>query len=504
MKKYIISLKNIENKEQFCNEMDKSQSTPKGFIPQRSCDYVSKRPMSRNAVYYLSEEEANQIKNDVRIKNVQLSPDEIPGLEVRNCIFDPNIREKIRGIENDKRDFSKISIQAAGDKFATISNLPNAINVDIVVVDDYVEANHPELAVNPNGTGGSRVKRINWYDFDPQVLGYYTGNSYNYTINNNKSHGTHVAGTAAGNTHGWAKKANIYHIRFPGAAFGESDRWTDYIRAFHNNKILNGIKNPTIVNNSWGYMWNFTNQSINNISTIFYRGLTIPRPTGGWNRSFLAQRGIVTQNTGNLFVYNSDETFENIEVTDMVNEGIIVVAAAANNYTKCDVIGGVDYNNYFIINYNGNANQQYLIYYNRGSSPGSSVDSICVGAIDWQTEYKDDYSNCGPAVDVYAPGSEIASSVLIGEPGSIADPRSSGYGLAKFSGTSMASPQVAGMLACVAANNSLLNQTTARNYISSNSKNTVADTFGDQGDFSSLQGSPNRYLYYSGANVSYP
>ena len=80
--------------------------------------------------------------------------------------------------------------------------------VDVVIVDGLFDPAHPEFAVNSDGTGGSRVVQYNW-------IGYQSG-TYNYGsyTGSDPRHGCHVAGTVAGNTQGWARKAAIYNINF--------------------------------------------------------------------------------------------------------------------------------------------------------------------------------------------------------------------------------------------------------------------------------------------------
>jgi len=131
-------------------------------------------------------------------------------------------------------------------------------NVDIVIIDGPVYTGHPEFAVNSDGTGGSRFIPYNWFQHDPEVRGYYNPSLYIYKIGANEQgidHGTHVASTAAGNTQGWAKKANIYNINIfdgqisPYLCF-------DYVKAFHRSK--QGSR-PTIVNCSWKFFGEVAN-----------------------------------------------------------------------------------------------------------------------------------------------------------------------------------------------------------------------------------------------------
>jgi hypothetical protein len=61
----------------------------------------------------------------------------------------------------------------------------------------------------------------------------------------------------------------------------------------------------------------------------------------------------------------------------------------------------------------------------------------------------------------------------------------------------MASPQVAGILACLAETWPRLNQTQAVNYIQTRSKiNQITAGTGGPTDYTDLQGSANRFLYF--------
>ena len=73
--------------------------------------------------------------------------------------------------------------------------------VDVVIIDTGIQPDHPEFQ---DANGVSRVKQINWYEASGQS-GVQPANFYRDT----DGHGTHVAGTVAGKTYGWAKNANI-------------------------------------------------------------------------------------------------------------------------------------------------------------------------------------------------------------------------------------------------------------------------------------------------------
>jgi hypothetical protein len=77
------------------------------------------------------------------------------------------------------------------------------------------------------------------------------------------------------------------------------------------------------------------------------------------------------------------------------------------------------------------------------------------------------------------------------------DPRNSSYRVTKRTGTSMASPQVCGILACLAETWQNLSQSQAIEYIQIYSKeNQITASTGGFTDTKDLLGAPNRYLYF--------
>ena len=161
----------------------------------------------------------------------------------------------------------------------------------------------------------------------------------------------------------------------------------------------------------------------------------------------------------------------------------------------------MDYNNSF--NYSGGFTA--TVYPMQGSTPTASGTSLCVGAIDVVTEeYKATFSNYGSRVEVYAPGRFITSSVYNFSAQSefgvtlVTDPRNNIYYLGSISGTSMASPQVAGLLACLLENFPSMTQSEIKTYIENNStSNRISSTGGGAADYTSLGvNSNNRHLFY--------
>ena len=259
------------------------------------------------------------------------------------------------------------------------------------------------------------------------------------------------------------------------------------------------------------------------------------------------------------------------DLDDCITDGIIFVGSAGNQNYKIDVVGGLDYNNYYNIN-------GIPYYYHRGSSPGSHPDIICVGSLNASSlENKSQESNTGPRVDLYAPGVNIASAVYNDQgPGIVGAVRDNtntatistversnsisrativtdanhglttgdvvtiddcsisafntymsvvtvvsptsfyftqtgttvattsasgtvepGYFFQKYNGTSVAAAQVSGVLALALQEYPDMDQAEAKLYITRYAKeNIMYDSEGGYTDTSSLQGGPNKILYY--------
>lgn len=498
LREYIVTLKDRNDLESFYEDMETLGGDL--YIPNRKVDVLNRRPLSRNTHYMLTDVEAENLRNYSKVLAVELTPEDRglivkPFWEQTSSYWDKsstvNNQHKnwglLRSIEGIQRSGWGSGTLDTKTQTATIKTNADGKNVDVVIVDGHINVNHPEFAVNSDGTGGTRVVQYNWFIHNLSVQGISATN-YVYDTNDNSdnNHGMHVAGTVAGNTQGWARQANIYNLSPYSTnpnTYMYSSVLFDYIRAWHNSKPINpltGRKNPTICNNSWGFIFR---NNISNITQVYRRGVNYTT-------------NLTSSELNNLGVINNGTTTENparnisteVDVQDAILDGIIMIGAAGNYSHKIDVTTGEDYNNFYVVN-------SLAYYYNRGMAPTVGSDCICVGAIDTvSSESKATFSNCGPRVDVYAPGRRIMSSLISG---GVSDSRNTSYFLSKYSGTSMASPQVTGVLACMAELYPNMNQEDARNYIISRSKiNQIYDTGGSASDYTSLQGSPNRFLYY--------
>ena len=109
------------------------------------------------------------------------------------------------------------------------------------------------------------------------------------------------------------------------------------------------------------------------------------------------------------------------------------------------------------------------------ASPARAVNAITTGSTT-TTDARSSFSNIGTCLDIFAPGSSIPSAWF-----------TSNTATATLSGTSMASPHVAGVAALYKQANPSASSTTIRNAIVNNATSGVVTNAGS--------GSPNRLLY---------
>ena len=518
LNEYIITCKSYDDLEDLYEDME----TPGGslYIPNRAVELVHRRTISRNTHYMLTEGEAAEIRKDRRVIACE-RPAKDRGLVPTPLWTQTGDFNKTTGtFSGDDRNWGLYRV-VEGDSVAnwgsdstseitnkTIVTTSSGKNVDVVIVDSHINPDHPEFAVNSDGTGGSRVNQYNWFQHSIDLGFVSTPDDYTYSTSGaspNNNHGTHVAGTVAGNTQGWARDANIYNIAFTDDLSGETnwdDMLIDYIREFHYNKTANaatGRTNPTITNHSWG--WSYANIQLSDITSVTYRGTTTA--VSGTN----AQKKVTLEDNGvpvpaNTYLYRVPARVASLDadIQDAIDEGIIFVSSAGNSYWNCDTSTGDDYNNSIVADGD-------TIYHSRGASPGSADNVICVGSIGSKVnEYKSNFSNWGERVDIWAPGSDIISAVYDSSSATtensgsytpiVADSRNSSYHLASIDGTSMSSPQVCGVIACLAETEPNLTQAQALQYLKENSLSELGTTGTiNHSTYEARGDSHNRYLF---------
>lgn len=473
-------------------------STGDDSIPNRSVDIANPRMGSRRMTHWmLTDEEAAALRLDPRIEAVEIPPDQRDDIQMRILARQSSDFTKPSAISQNYVNWALRRIVEATNVYGTGTTPPNSVyqyaldgtGVDVVIQDSGIEPNHPEWN---DYNGNSRLQLIDWYTASG-LTGTQNPNHYRDL----DGHGTHCAGIVAGLTYGWAKGARIYSQKLIGLE-APADTGTgipiadafDAIRLWHLAKT-NG--RPTVVNMSWGYVslasvdpdqgtyrgtpWTFTGQS----NTVLWEsyGIVPPTANGGLTRVFPARN-----------------VFADAEVEDMIDAGIHVCIAAGNDFYKADLSSGNDYNNNVLVNAG-------LIYYHRGSSPHSDR-AFVVGNIDTETEagveVVSDSSTRGPAVNIWAPGTNIVSAMSnVNIYSDVATyPSNLAYRIGMLTGTSEASPQVAGLCALHLQAAPTLTPAELKTKITTEAKGVVYDT-GTDTDYTNytraLLGSTTKMAY---------
>ena len=576
-------------------------------IPNRRITCIS--PMncsSKRSVYEMSQEEAETLRQNEKVDWVVLSSMHNPiVLEQRKYdeefdrLIDTNrFKQNISNLRTNSDPggtlnftqwglsrHSKSSNNFVGVNTSSVSEdisySLSGKNVDVVIMDTGVRWDHPDFLLSqytsvPVGVSTESVSRvrdilihgqdnygINWASHGLVAPG--SGTLTNYTIDNvlgsssfNGSwHGSHVAGTAAGNQFGAAFEANIWSIACidrTDVGFSNAADGFDYIRVWHKNKPVNpvtGRKNPTIVNGSWGFrQFVIGNNPTGYAYNATFRGTSHPGTDILSSNSFLPAvyymdlLQYLTYDNGNpvqWFDFTSkhataqsttDELFDDSDCDD-----IIVVFSAGNSGNsngKQDLPGGDDYDNEFTSGHTFYGNQfsesfgSVDEYFNRSGTPqlahqGQSDAPIIVGSLDSfvyttgiSSERKSNFSNTGPAIDVWAAGSTILSPYNNGH----VDPRNSNFYNGYLNGTSMAAPNTCGVIACYLESNPSATRVDARDWLFNHGSVLVDellyDRYGDTdpvgagtsvnywSDSYGLKGAAPRVLYNPFANNTVP
>jgi len=511
IKEYVVTLWSHEELDGFYQDMENT-CEEKDEIPTRACTCTNRHPINRHTDYELDDTEIEQLIQDKRVRDI--TPKDV----ILNAVAKP------RGYTQTSSDWSRsntvgqdmknwglprcINGSTAGwgrdgtaSITATINTTNTGANVDVVVVDGHIDPDHPEFSQFADGTGSTRVVQFNWLNLNPFIDGSAVG-TYVYPSgaaldNDQDNHGQHVAGTIAGNTQGWARDATIYNIspysNNPNTLVGSV---YDYVRVFHEQKAPDpetGLKRPTIMNNSWGI--SIGEPLVADVDLIQYRGTDY---SGPFTTTDLENYGLVDQFNDGVDDFVSVEFWSPVyesDLEDAINSGVITVGAAGNGRMRLATDGDADYDNE--VRWSAGNNAGIRFRYHRGSTNVTGANAVVVGAASsLVNDSKATFSATGPRVDIYAPGESIMSAIHSGAV-TVADPRDSNYLLTKQQGTSMASPQVAGLLACWLEQNPRANQADAVSYLAQHAAvDEMTVTTGSYTDNTSLQNGSNSYLSY--------
>jgi len=519
-KEYVVTLHNRDDLEQFYAEMQSN-----GF------HLVLKRPLSRNTHYMMTEEQAEQLRQDPRVWGVAAADtfhikrqvvNNDPYTKSGNFWKDDTVAPATVSIN----DFQWGHLHCAGTQAQrrkgtwgsgaaselvndSVSIFNSGKHVDVVIVDDPVSYDSREW-YSPS-TGTSRFVQYQWFNelntivnsIDDDAQTEPTGTiTYETNANTPQYHGIHVTGTACGQYYGWAREANIYNMAV-------TDSWTsgqsfpallifDYLRAFHLNKPINpttGKRNPTVSNHSYGGIIFMPNDNLTfaDLTSVYYQGVTYSAgnpPAGGWTQAnvetlFGVRFGYDTYPSWNAAIA--------ADVQDAIDDGVVIIGAAGNENLLMAEVNDSNWNNYMTVAGVGS------FYYNRGGWPNTpDSGAINVGALSKYSDFRrSTYTNFGPAIDVFAPGDNILSSY--GNTGGLNDSKyPAGNYFYPINGTSMASPQLCGIAAILASGKDRFTNADVKRFL--NDKSIVGDmTFdiggGSYSDNTCRKGSPNKYLH---------
>jgi subtilisin family serine protease len=453
MKQYNVALKADIDYDGFWNDME-SETDGLLYIPNRRIEFTNERPASlRQCWYLLTDEEAELLRNDDRVYCVEIPPEHRDDIVMMPTVTQTGDFTKTTSDSGAFLNWGLIrssnSTNVYGTGTTTALNYTYTLDgtgVDVVIQDSGLQIDHPEFT---DASGNTRVQQIDW--------GSYSGGAFTQNANHYRDldgHGTHCAGIACGKTYGWAKNARVYSQKLEGLETASGTDGTgisityafDAIKTWHTSKA--GAR-PTVVNMSWGY-----GTFYNTVTSLNYRGTSYTDASTTGNASYRYSTYGLNSSSGGLngtYVANVRIGSVDTDIEELIAAGVIVCIAAGNRGTKIDVSGGTDYNNFVVTD---NPSNSGIIYYQRGSSPYSD-NALMVGSLD-STVYdvtndqRATYSETGPGVSIWAPGTDIMSACSnTNSKSGQSYYANASYKQCNISGTSMATPQVAGVAALV-------------------------------------------------------
>ena len=259
-------------------------------------------------------------------------------------------------------------------------------------------------------SGTSRIQQFDWRTLTDSP----TTVNVDYSTSATRSdHSERVVACACHNDYGAATAANIYII--PRSQIVSPFHYWVLPKLFHQQK---GNSNPTIVVTAFG-----TSISTAQLGSITFRGTKYRTYRGrSLNRGYYQSAHDTAGFTGNGAVRVPAASAYLTVLEEMTDAGVIHFTSAGNNQHKCDVSGGVDYNNKaykWTVNYD---------YFAARATYGANDDTIHVGNLDswfndgntqvteggdnkevcpYTGEFSFASSNRGPRVDCYVAGTAI-------------------------------------------------------------------------------------------------
>tara|TARA_B100000674_G_scaffold376311_1_gene318812 strand:+ start:1116 stop:3167 length:2052 start_codon:yes stop_codon:yes gene_type:complete len=372
------------------------------------------------------------------------------------------------------------------------------------------------------------------------------------TLAYDADHGTQCASLIYGRTHGWAYNCNKWHLNLYGDTYnvGSFEIGFDVQKVFHQNKPVNpvfGTRDPTISSNSWGF------RSSTKSGSYYYFRTDGAASYGGYTSepnfiSWLGQTG--DSGRWKSEMYDNSTTQAGDELTQA---GVICVMAAGNsnqpqyNPDHPNYDNRISNNNTntfyqdtfteFGYNVTGSTNRrgfpQHIGKTESQTSQGNTTvkfPAINVGCLDddmtnsYDQDRKVNYSDCGNAIDFFAPGDGTLAAcpdATYGTDTSRSDGEYADLSAisacrdTRFSGTSAACPVGAGLVAVVMQYNRSWTYENLRNWIQTSVEvqpssdmyeGTEVTTAGGSwsSDYNALQGADRRVLYAATIPINTP
>ena len=165
-KEYIVTPNKGVDYAQFNQEM--ISPTGGGDIPNRTVDVADKRELStRNTHYAPTEAEAESLRNDSRVTDVQLRPQDRDDIEIgHDAVQTANFDNPF--VDRDYRDWGKITHSFKENKYGTSTSLGgdfspypmDGTGVDVVSQDSGPQVDFREFF---DANGNTRMQLIDWY-----------------------------------------------------------------------------------------------------------------------------------------------------------------------------------------------------------------------------------------------------------------------------------------------------------------------------------------------------
>ena len=486
-------------------------------IPERQVEITEQHSLStRTTEFSLTEQEAENLKNDSRILSVDLVND--PNIKIQPCLIQEGNFDRTATAERnwglkrhstrDKTLYDSFGQLDQADQHYKYNNAGEG--VDILILDSGVQADHPDFI---GDDGNTRVQKIDWIPFI-EGAGYEITDNIresfaidNYYIEtgwiNTGSHGTECASIAAGNLYGWAKKAHIYSCKFV-----LDDRiWANVIKYWHQNKKTN---RPTIVSISKGVTKYGYNMS--EITGGSFADAETERTT--WERGSLTNAQIANtykirnSRTAGIDFSNPMTTHQSsysVVFEELADAGVHIVIAAGNTGDRSVRLDSPEFDN--TVTYDDSGTSRTTSY-NDPSSYYSDDKTILVSALERVTEEGTGderlenlprWTTRGSAISLAAAGDDCmaaSSSDSNYNQATTPYPNDSNYFIRRFGGTSCACPQVAGVLALYLSEQPTLSPVLAKKLLED--KASTGAIYDPQVDFNAdhaLVDTPNKILY---------